>query len=53
VSEPVKVEGIESQVHGPEQMQMFRSAWLCYMTLVLVSCCSRHGHISWSFRCSM
>ena len=38
---------------GRGLMQMFRSAWLCCMTLVLVPCCFRHSHSSWSFRCSL
>jgi len=28
---------------------MFRRAWLCCMTLVLVPCCCSHGHSSWSY----
>jgi hypothetical protein len=28
---------------------MFRRAWLCCLTLVLVPCCCSHGHSSWSY----
>jgi len=32
---------------------MFRSVWLCCLTLVLVPCCFRYGYSSCSFRCSV